>query len=1055
MCGQHGKTRLAAVLAFGLSLMTVTAVSVAADVAVTGKRTMRGGSIYQGDDNIDIPFRYSDSLESKGTSSVSFRLICPVPGQEGVDGFRIEPDSTGLGWTFGTTALTMRFDGLSGMPRECKINGETVLVDDERFASSFVVNPTADTEPWKTPNPPLFYLSRIVRRDMRTISVESTNADWRVVTNYRLYPEQGMIRRWFDFEWLGTSPGKIKRLWVSSGKMPCVGGKGGYRRPMFFPPRLVVSSNFSDGVAERGHEDVSPIVGENGTGWAVAVVHDGHQAYSDRAWSYVTQRSDGFSLSVVYESYGHVRKGETQTVGDAWHVFRRGGIDDVIEALPEWYAMTGQKVLPDREERVKKLILYSTHPKGTSAEWLSDARGFGAMTNNLKLIDALGANAIWLRPVEDYTCYVPRDYYKLMAGVGTPDDFKAFVSAAHARHIEVWRDGVMHGGYSDNERTKAHPEWLAYREDGTYRDFWGYDFNWPTWVDYFAEYIRFMTREYVLDGWRLDVPIGSLNPNWSEQIPYARASYAQYQGAWSQQRAIRKAMRESNSQALSLAESNLSQHGNTSDAIYDQRIAHDNLPEALTSGMSPADFVKAMRRWLYEQERVFLPDVVLLRYPESHDSVRSADAYGRAPTDALMAMCAWIKGFPLVYNEGEDGCFETWRRIFALRRAVPELNTGTADYLGVQAPDGVLSWMRSGDKGKSVAIVNFNPTNVSGRVIWPGGSVPIALTAYAYRLVRVEGASVAELLPTSVHKPFVCIREEDGESFGVPQFDLRDLSNRLLGGEECLSVNRSEQGWSVRVTDTKGMNPKDIQLVVRFPGAERWFARSSDGVWNSPHFVWHPSYDAVNSSSYHTLRHGALRWRNLYHPFGLNGVQAEVGAIAGERALSVGQFSNTANIYIWDRLGSDPTLAVGISGDAIQDLKCEVLSGSARDHLRNTGPDTGDSRLKVMIGGYEFEERGFRVRIDRKGMLRDVWTESCGTWIKQPLPCYLDAKLLNTSARKEAKVDCCHRFSKLADGCLKIDFYDGYYKDTSSTNRSYRIEYVLGGERQMTISHDF
>lgn len=243
--------------------------------------------------------------------------------------------------------------------------------------------------------------------------------------------------------------------------------------------------------------------------------------------------------------------------------------------------------------------------------------------------------------------------------------------------------------------------------------------------------------------------------------------------------------------------------------------------------------------------------------------------------------------------------------------------------------------------------------------------------------------------------------------------------------------------------------------MVRFPGAERWYARSSDGVWNSPHFVWHPSYDVVHSEAYHTMRHGALRWRNLYHPFGIGGVQAEVGAIAGDRSLSVKGFSDGAKVYVWDRVESNQTLAVGISGDNLQDLSCRVVPSLSKEVTRNDGPDTGDRRLKVMIGGYEFEEKGFRVRIDRRGMARGVWVRRDGSWAKQPLASYLDSKILQTPARDSSKVDCCHRFSRGCDGRLKVDFYDGCFKDNASSNRTYRVTYVLGGEKKMAVSHDF
>jgi len=50
-----------------------------ADAGNASKRAMRGGSIYQGSDNIDIPFRHSESVESAGASAVSFRLVNSVP----------------------------------------------------------------------------------------------------------------------------------------------------------------------------------------------------------------------------------------------------------------------------------------------------------------------------------------------------------------------------------------------------------------------------------------------------------------------------------------------------------------------------------------------------------------------------------------------------------------------------------------------------------------------------------------------------------------------------------------------------------------------------------------------------------------------------------------------------------------------------------------------------------------------------------------------------------------------------------------------------------------
>ena len=80
---------------------------------------------------------------------------------------------------------------------------------------------------------------------------------------------------------------------------------------------------------------------------------------------------------------------------------------------------------------------------------------------------------------------------------------------------------------------------------------------------------------------------------------------------------------------------------------------------------------------------------------------------------------------------------------------MPELNTGTADYLSVTAPDGVFACLRSGERSArtdaawhdeyawdtrpnaaaraSVVLVNLNGTAVAGRVSVPKASLPAAL----------------------------------------------------------------------------------------------------------------------------------------------------------------------------------------------------------------------------------------------------------------------------------------------------------------------------------------
>ena len=95
-------------------------------------------------------------------------------------------------------------------------------------------------------------------------------------------------------------------------------------------------------------------------------------------------------------------------------------------------------------------------------------------------------NTVWILPIQDVSRYSPRDYYAIQQGLGTADEFRALIDRAHQLGLHVLQDCVPHGGRSDYPRAKQHPEWLAYKEDGSTLVYWCFDFNWPTWRDYMA-----------------------------------------------------------------------------------------------------------------------------------------------------------------------------------------------------------------------------------------------------------------------------------------------------------------------------------------------------------------------------------------------------------------------------------------------------------------------------------------------------------------------------------------------------------------------------------------
>ena len=195
---------------------------------------------------------------------------------------------------------------------------------------------------------------------------------------------------------------------------------------------------------------------------------------------------------------------------------------------------------------------------------------------------------------------------------------------------------------------------------------------------------RHYVKNFGIDGYRIDACGSSKIPNWNPDIPYGRASMALRQGGMNMQRAIREGARAENPNAATLAESGENVFSTVSDSLYDFTMCYSSMPMLRDS--EPGTFVGHFRRWLHEQHWAGIPGQVLLRHIESHDSLRAEYRYGPEGMRAAMAAVSWIPGIPMVYQDMEDGHAPVFRRIFAIREALPELQGHEVDYLSVQSP---------------------------------------------------------------------------------------------------------------------------------------------------------------------------------------------------------------------------------------------------------------------------------------------------------------------------------------------------------------------------------
>lgn len=965
-------------------------------------------------------------------------------------------------FVFGNGRLSVVFDAATGFPAEYN-SGETVLLGRDAVWPDPVT--FGFEQPWNATGAAFRgakAVGEIERVAPDEVKTSLKTGDWQVDTFVKLDPERMLVRRRFEIAWTGVGTGKLERLWVAGGSMDCANGRGGLMVPGRFPPIRHAARGFSTHFVHATSAKFgshTPVIVFGANGWACLSANDETVPHGDRTRSFVTERktsaSVSASVSTCFQSFGWMPPGTKQTVGDQYLMFRKGDDETMLRAMPEWFAAVGQHVPEDRSADIKDTILYSDHPCSDGAKGPAK-KGFRWIRDYLPYVKALGCNTVWLRPVEEANPYNPRDYYTLAANVGTPEDFKDYVATAHGLGLKVWRDAVSHGGRSDCPRSLAHPEWLARHEDGTSDSFWCYDFFAPGWLDYFGEYIRHETAEYALDGWRMDAISGSRYPNWSPSIPYARASLAQDQGSLAMTRRIRAKLREANPRGVTLSETHSPAMGTTADAIYDDWGVAQNFLFRLTI-LDTAATVRDYRRYLYERQWCTVPDLVFMRYCENHDHIPAAQLYGQQASLALLAVQAWIDGFPMLFDTIEDGAYEQIREILRTRAALEELRRGKADYLGVKAPDGVFACLRSTAENASVVLANFNAEKVCGEVQAPGfPAFPVELAPLGYEVRRVRGESVAEVLrregepetvvPPKTYglKPLADVPQaktfelEIGGRKVPARAELRTEQNWIYRGNYELKLEPAATGWRLRAFGPNGRPVTQAKLFLQIPSAERWFARTAEGLFESPCFVRCTAYDGRGGGwSYgHSPIHGAQRWSNRTHPFGFTDNEATVCCTIGDRAFAFSGFGENDRVEIWDRIGQDFGFAVGVSGG---ELALSFADVPADEAVRKDAPTTGDARLKVAVGGWLWDDGRLQVMIRRNGSIGWVRRKEGNAW----KTVVKSAELMTTTGtggtkncignvseicRQRFENDAAVRMRKLADGRVELAFDDAWLK---------------------------
>lgn len=465
--------------------------------------------------------------------------------------------------------------------------------------------------------------------------------------------------------------------------------------------------------------------------------------------------------AVIVENHiiakGWAEPGQSQSVGPAYLEVIPMALDQAFEsAVWKWYDDIGLKVPKDRPDWVGDSVLYAMHPGGTIGSNFQDLGGFKAATQELlPRIANLGIGAIWLLPLEDRSCYWPRDYYKLMPGIGSEADYKEFVKSAHKLGLKVWQDNVPHGGSPEYGQLRGNkPWWLVFDEKGDALHYWCFDFQEPGWQKYIAGVTDYYMREIGIDGFRIDAVGGSHAMNWRRKgfpaidrvpanvpkdwwqdelkkaggvpaLPYERASLTVREGGLQMIKTIRDQVKKNNPRdGAVLAEVQNAPYMQEGDVVYDFAYGHLLLS---IRHRTPDEFARGLQEWLHEQKYSEPRGTMRLRYVESHDTMRGAGFYGIAANRALAALSCWIDGMPMIYHDSDIGNEESFKKILTVRNELVELRRGEAHYNWIQAdPAPVFTCVRVHKTDVSVVAVNLSGETCSAVIPIPWARLKIS-----------------------------------------------------------------------------------------------------------------------------------------------------------------------------------------------------------------------------------------------------------------------------------------------------------------------------------------
>lgn len=538
-----------------------------------------------------------------------------------------------------------------------------------------------DWENLKSPVKLINYETRDVREGKQLL-IRSGVGDWVIESQYTIYPRSDVVIRDGRIIYKGRESPHISYLRFTLAGI-LIGKKEDcwYIIPSNFPPRKYKleqeGRTIVDDYAWSGNRCVILRNDKLNLGFITVFYSE-----TESAGSFVREGEEG--LYVTHTLYAEdILKERKELVGGS-QIIRivRGTLEETLLKEQEIYDIIGLTPPKDRPEWARKAIIYSAYPGGTIDSDFQDVGGFNNFTRYLPHLAELGFNVLWLLPVWP-GLYGPIDYYKIEEALGGEESARRFIEEAHKLGLKVLFDLIPHGPREESGLFEKLPQAVSKNSEGKVLYWWGClscDYASEAWQKYIAEHAAYWVRELGVDGYRVDCAGGG-PANWDPDSPHRPT----LSGLWGGLEVLAKArteMRKYKKEVMLLPEATGSWFFRYSDVVYDFPFMF------ITQGYSQhrrEDWVRWFQEWLDYQKYAYPKGATLMRFLESHDTVRFAGLNGNGTFNAFLALCALIEGAPMVYHDGDVGRSLFLQRLYKIRKANDELSIGEAHYLAVES----------------------------------------------------------------------------------------------------------------------------------------------------------------------------------------------------------------------------------------------------------------------------------------------------------------------------------------------------------------------------------